>query len=141
MTTTNKLLADFDFTPTYKVDYIYQDDFSGLDILKIAEYKSLWGQGIDEPLLVFENVKVTSNSLTLMGLAKGKPTLKITAPNGVDFIRFRSSSEEFENLSSSTGYVTINIIGKAKRNVWNGNINPQIEIVAYEVIQREKYYF
>ena len=38
------------------------------------------------------------------------PTLKITLPNGISLIKFKSSEEEFNNLYSE-GYITINAVG------------------------------
>ena len=46
----NTTLESFEFTPCYDVDFIFNaDNFNGKDILEIAELKSLWGQGGDEP--------------------------------------------------------------------------------------------
>lgn len=40
----NTHLANFDFSPCYKVDFIFNgSDFNGKDIVEIAELKSLWG--------------------------------------------------------------------------------------------------
>ena len=75
-------------------------------------------------------------------MAKDKnPTLKITLPNGTSLIKFRSSNEEYERLYSELGCVTINIVGKCERNIWNGTISPQIIIEDYEIVERTAYYF
>ena len=50
-----------------------------------------------------------------MGLDKGKPTLKITLPNKLCFIKFGSSQEEYEKLLTE-GYVEINVIGRCNAN-------------------------
>ena len=106
---------------------------------EIAELKSLWGQGIDEPYIALENVKVTANSITLMSPDKN-PTLKITLPNGTTLIKFKSSQEEFESLKTD-GLITINIVGRCERNVWNGRVNPQIILEDYEIANKVEYYF
>ena len=134
-------LADFDFSPYYKVDCIY--DFNNVDdsfILEVANMKSLWGQGVPEPLIAIENVKITKNNITLMSKDK-HPTLKITLPNGGSLIKFRSSNEEYEKLYSELGCVTINVVGKCERNEWNGKIHPQIIVEDYEIIERQQFYF
>ena len=69
------------------------------------------------------------------------PTLKITLPNGTSLIKFKSSEEEFNELYSELGCVTINIIGKCEKNVWNFTINPQVIIEDYEIVGRSQYYF
>ena len=137
----NDSLADFDFTPCYKVDFIFVgNDFNGKDIVKIAELKSLWGQGVEEPLVAIENIKLTSSNVTLMSKDKS-PTLKITLPNGTSLIKFKSSQEEYEKFYSELGCITINIVGTCRRNEWNGIVEPQIIIEDYEIIGEQKYYF
>ena len=137
----NQELADFDFTPCYKVDFIfYGDDFKGNDIVEIAELKSLWGQGVEEPLVAIEHINIHNGNVVLMSPDKS-PTLKITLPNGTTLIKFKSSQEEYEKLYSETGCITINIIGKCERNIWNGIVTPQIIIEDYEITGEQKYYF
>ena len=136
----NTYLRDMVFEPCYHVDFIFSaDNFNGIDIIEIAELKSLWGQGIDEPYIALENVKVTANSITLMSPDKN-PTLKITLPNGTTLIKFKSSQEEFESLKTD-GLITINIVGRCERNVWNGRVNPQIILEDYEITNKIEYYF
>ena len=137
----NQALADFDFTPCYKVDFIfYGDDFRGSDIVEIAELKSLWGQGVEEPLVAIEHINIHNGNVILMSPDKN-PTLKITLPNGTSLIKFKSSQEEYEKLHSETGCITINIVGRCERNIWNGIVNPQIIIEDYEIVGEQKYYF
>ena len=137
----NKELANFDFTPCYKVDFIfYGDDFRGKDIVEIAELKSLWGQGVEEPFVAIEHINIHNGNVTLMSPDKS-PTLKITLPNGTSLIKFKSSQEEYEKLHSETGCITINVVGKCERNIWNGIVSPQIIIEDYEIVGEQKYYF
>ena len=137
----NQALAEFDFTPCYKVDFIFNgNNFRGKDIVEIAELKSLWGQGVGEPLVAIEHINVCSGNVTLMS-ADRNPTLKITLPNGTSLIKFKSSKEEYEKFSSSVGCITINVVGKCERNVWNGTVTPQIIIEDYEIVGEQKYYF
>ena len=137
----NRELAEFDFTPCYKVDFIFNgSDFRGKDIVEIAELKSLWGQGVDEPFVAIEHINVYAGNVTLMSPDKS-PTLKITLPNGTSLIKFKSSQEEYEKLRSETGCVTINVVGKCERNIWNGVVSPQIIIEDYEIVGEQKYYF
>lgn len=138
---TDEVLKDFDFTPNYKVDYIFNhNDMNPKEILDIANLKSIWGQGVEEPLIAIENIKVHANSIQLMSADKN-PTLKITLPNGMSLIKFRSSKEEYDSLYSSSGCVSINIVGKCERNEWNGAVSPQIIVEDYEVIGKTDYYF
>jgi hypothetical protein len=138
----NYMLADFDFSPCYKVDFIYNghtDNFSQ-SVIDISRYKSIWGQEIGEPMVAIKNLVVTKNNLMLMSRDKN-PTLKITLDNGVSLIKFKSSEEEYEQLYSDLGCVMIDIVGKCDINEWRGNITPQIKIEDYSIVDRQDYYF
>ena len=136
---TNEALKNFDFSPAYDVDLIYQyGDMKPADIIELAELKSIWGQGVEEPKIAVENIKVNKSNLNLMSADKN-PTLKITLPDGTSLIKFKSCKEEYEKLYSDLGCVTINIVGTCERNVWNGMINPQIIITDYEVVDTQQY--
>ena len=136
----NIYLAYTNFEPCYHVDFIFSaDNFNGNDIIEIAELKSLWGQGIDEPYIALENIKVTNNNIILMSPDRN-PTLKITLSNGTSLIKFKSSQEEFESLKTD-GMIILNIIGRCERNVWNGKISPQIIVEDYEITKMVEYYF
>ena len=137
----NQELASYDFSACYKVDFIFDaSNFNGKDIIKIAELKSLWGQGVEEPYIALENVKVYKDNVFLMSPDKS-PTLKILLPNGTSIIKFKSSKEEYEQLKTDLGCLTLNVVGRCEENVWNGSIAPQIIVTDYEVIGIEQYYF
>ena len=137
----DETLKDYDFSPSYKVDFIFNNDnFNDQDIIKMAELKAIWGQGVGDALVAIENIKITANNIDLMSKDKN-PTLKITLPNGTSLIKFRSSNEEYERLHSELGCVTINVVGKCERNIWNGKVSPQILIEDYEIVGKTAYYF
>lgn len=136
----NQALKDYDFSPKYLVDYIYDINNINLnDILEIADLKSIYGQNLEEPLIAIENIVITENNLKLMSEDKN-PTLKITLSNGLNLIKFKSSKEEYESLLSK-GYISINAVGKCECNEWNGKLNPQITIEDYEITRKLEYYF
>ena len=136
----NYHLKDFNFDACYRVDVIYNaNDIQSNSILEIAGLKSLWGQGIEEPYIAIENIKVSKDNIVLMSRDKN-PTLKITLPNGISLIKFKSSEEEFNNLYSE-GYITINVIGRCEQNVWNGNVSAQVILEDYEIVKKQQYYF
>lgn len=137
ITYADKELADYDFSPVYKVDYIFDNSsFNGNIIIDIAQLKHLWGQGLEEARIAIERLKVTDN-IILMSPDKN-PTMKIQLSNGVSLIKFKSSVEEVENLRRNDGMTTyINIVGRCEINKWNGNITPQLMIDDYEVVGYE----
>ena len=141
ITVTNEVLKNVQFIPSYTVDFIYHNiDVKPEDITDIATLKNLWGQGIEEALIALEDVPVTAENLNLMAKNKN-PTLKITLPNKISIIKFKSSEEEFEKLYTEHGKVSINIIGRCSINEWTGMITPQILVEDYEIVSRSEYYF
>ena len=73
--------------------------------------------------MAIEHINVYAGNVVLMSPDKNL-TLKITLPNGTSLIKFKSSQEEYEKLRSETGCITINVVGKCERNVWNGTVIP-----------------
>ena len=136
-------LKDFDFTNSYRVDFIWKaneiDQYTN-DIVELGKLERFWGQGLSQPQVVIENVHISKDNLTLMSPDK-KPTLKITLPNGLTLIKFKSSQEEFDKLYLKNGCVIVNVVGTCNLNEWNGIINPQIIVEEYEEINRLAYYF
>ena len=136
-----KELKDFDFSKTYKVDFIWNAfdlDLFKETILDIGSLNWVWGQGIPEPQVAIEKIQIHPNNFTLMSPDKS-PTIKIQLP-GLSLIKFKSSQEEYEKLYSE-GTTTINIIGTCNINEWNGNLSPQIFIEDYEIVSQNQYYF
>ena len=141
ITSTNSALDGFDFTPIYNVDFIYKsDELTPEEVIDIAGMKSLWGQGVEEAEIAVEGIKVHKDNIRILSPDKN-PTLKIMLPNGINFMKFRSSEEEYNKLYSELGYVTINIVGECERNIWNNKISPQVMIKDYEIVDRANYYF
>lgn len=138
---TNFALDGFDFTPIYNVDFIYKsDELTPDEVIDIAGMKSLWGQGVEEAEIAVEGIKVHKDNIRILSPDKN-PTLKIMLSNGINFMKFRSSEEEYNKLYSELGYVTINIVGECERNIWNNKISPQVMIKDYEIVDRANYYF
>lgn len=137
----NRELANFDFTPKYYIDLEYDANYLiPADVLNIANFDNLWGQGIEEPFILVKNLKVSKDNIALLK----ETTLKITIPadgQDISLIKFGSSKSEFESLYSDLGYVTIDVIGHFQKNVWNGNVSPQINIEDFEIVGRAVYYF
>ena len=137
----NKELANFDFTPKYYLDFIYDANYlMPQDIFNIANYDGLWGQGIEEPFVLVKNIKINKDNITLLKETTLKITLMIDGQY-VSLIKFGSSQEEFDNLYSEQGYITIDVIGKFQKNIWNDKVSPQIQIEDYEIVNKSNYYF
>ena len=133
---TDKLYENVNFTPVYWVDYIWKPkNLNPRAILEIAEL-DIWGQEMPQATVAVEDIPLSENNVQILGLAKGKPTLKIEC-NGIEFMRFGSSEEEYERFIQPNIYLTV--VGTCSKNEWNGNIKPQILIEGYEI--KEKWVF
>ena len=117
-----KELKDFDFSNSYRVDFIWSaneiEQYKN-DIMDLGKLENIWGQGLSEPYIVIENIKIHKDNLVLMSPDK-KPTLKIILPDNLTLIKFNSSQEEFNNLISA-GCIIINAVGTCNLN--EGGIN------------------
>lgn len=129
----DKQLAQYDFSSCFKVDFIFDGSrLKPKEILDIANLSHLWGTNIEEPYVAIENIKITDNVI-LMSPDKN-PTMKITLPNGISLIKFKSSAEEVNELKSNNGLTTkITVVGRCASNTWNGITTAQIMIEDYEV--------
>ena len=138
---TDAALKDMPDEAIYYVDYIYHGfNVNPEDILSIANMEELWGKDIDQALICLENVNVSSDMVTIY--QKKDNTLKITLPNGISLMKFKATDEECYKLQNQDfGYMQLNIIGRANKNEWMGNISPQIFIEQYEIIDSNKYIF
>lgn len=138
---TDTALIDMPNEAIYYVDYIYQENnINPDDILSIADMEDLWGKDMDQSLICIEHIKVSSDMVTVY--QKRDNTLKITLPNGISLMKFKATDEECYKLQNQGfGYMQLNIIGKANKNEWMGNISPQIFIEQYEIIDSNKYIF
>ena len=125
----DKIRDDFGTT---KFDKIYEVDFiwtpsSNFDeiIVDIGRYKDVWGQGVPEPIVAIEHIKIT-DPIQINLLQKG--TLRIDLkPHKTSIIKFGSTVEEYQNLLGKT----ITVIGTCDINDWSGEEYPQIKLVDY----------
>ena len=138
---TDAALKDMPDEAIYYVDYIYNEkDLKADDILTIADMEDLWGKDIQEPLLCIKNVNVSSDMVTVY--QKKDNTLKITLSNGISLMKFKATDEECDKLQNQGfGYMQLDIIGRANKNEWMGNVTPQIFIQDYQIIDSNKYIF
>lgn len=129
--TTDEVLKDMNGEPTYFVDYIW--DASAVDgekILEIANMNDYWGKDIDRTMVLIKNITVNSDTFKVMK----SNTLKYSIP-GVDIIQFGGTGEEIEMFR--TGVHIINAVCECAANEWNWQIDPQLIMVDYELVDKE----
>lgn len=132
----NTLLKDCNFTPIYNVDIeFYANKIDKADILELADASNVWGQEVDEPLVAIKNVSITKDNLNLFG-----STLKISLPDNISIVKFKSSQDEFDALNPGEGCIIIDVVGRCMRNTgWDNE--PQIILEDYEIVRKQEYYF
>lgn len=117
----NEKLKDIEFSNIYNVDFIFdKNELTDSIIYEIADGKQYYGQGIEEPYVVVENIVTNSDNVKLLSPDKN-PTIKITIGN-ISFMKFKATKEEYESLIE--GNNVINIVGRCDINIWNGNSYP-----------------
>ena len=114
------------FEKTYEVDFIWtmSDNFDST-IVDIARYKDIWGQGVPEPIIAIEHIKI-QDPVQLNLLAKGTLRLDLK-PYKTSIIKFGSNVEEYQELLGKT----ITIVGTCDINDWSGTEEPQIKLIDY----------
>lgn len=142
VSTINLLLSEVSFERLYRVDFILDaSELTGNLIYELANWRELWGQNIDEPLIAIRGVKLDKSSLRFIG-AGGK-TMRIDLPQDrINFIKFFMKEDEIEELTPpDNGMLVLDIIGTFQKNSFNGFTSPQIQIEDYEIVKRIDYYF
>lgn len=114
------------FEKTYEVDFIWtmSEDFDST-IVDIARYKDIWGQGVPEPVVAIEHIKIT-DPVQINLLAKGTLRLDLK-PYRTSIIKFGSSVDEYQELLGKT----ITVVGTCDINDWSGSEEPQIKLIDY----------
>ena len=132
-------LKDIDFSPNYKVDFIWDIDMiNENDIYEIADFNYLWAQDVDEPLVAIENIRINNETIKFLG--SGGNTLRISA-NDIGFLKFNLKPEEKAVLDPGSGYYVMDIVGRCVRNIFNNTTSPQIQIEDFRIRKRQNYYF
>ena len=132
-------LKDIDFSPNYKVDFIWDIDMiNENDIYEIADFNYLWAQDVDEPLVASENIRINNGTIKFLG--SGGNTLRISV-NDIGFLKFNLKPEEKAVLDPGSGCYVMDIVGRCARNIFNNTTSPQIQIEDFRIRKRQNYYF
>lgn len=127
---TDEALKDMSEEPTYFVDYIWDaNSVDGQKILDIANMNDFWGKDIDRSYVYIKNIKISADNFKVMK----SNTLKYELPCGIDIIQFGGTEEQIDKFKNET--VTINAVCKCCANEWNWQINPQLQMVDYEIVE------
>ena len=138
----NELLKDIEYDATYIVDYILDcNELDPLLPIEMAKFDNIVAQGVSEPLVAIENIKLTREDINLIG--KTSNTLKFTLPNGVEFVQFfcKNGMELYDWVNETwdtSESIVVNIVGQPGVNDFMGAKTPQIVIKDVEIIENNK---
>ena len=127
----NEHLKNIDFG-----ENVYNVNFSRIaadkDIAAIAndlyDYRHLWGQNIDEPMLYVSYINLIKDDIQIIG--RNNDTVKFEK-FGVEYIKFFAKDliKELENFDN----IKMEVVGKPSINEWGGRRKPQILIEDYQI--------
>ena len=124
----NTRLADFDFTPKYKIDKIYIGTNIDInDIASLADNNDLWGEGIDEPRILIQNLLVNKANISL----SPRGYFKMPMGSELDIVKLKMTEDEYNQIANSAR-ATMTIYGSCVRNVGFGD-KLQIRIEDYDL--------
>lgn len=127
----NEALKDIDFGENvYEVDFMRtaaEKDISNI-IFDLDQYRNLWGQQLDEPLIYVKDINITKDDIRIMG--KNADTVRIEK-FGIAYMKFHA--KDFIQELAQYNDIKLEIIGRANVNEWMGNYTPQIFIDDYQI--------
>lgn len=114
------------FETIYEVDFVWTmaDNFDDI-IINIGRYKDIWGQGVPEPLVAIEHIKI-DDPIQINLLNKGALRIDLK-PSQTSLLKFGSNIEEYQELLGKT----ITVVGTCDINDYGGHEYPQIRIKDY----------
>ncbi|MDD4188255.1 MAG: DHH family phosphoesterase [Bacilli bacterium] len=131
----NEFFKDETFEKIHYIDFKIPFEEISFEFIKdICDLKYMYSTNIKEPLIYVENVKVQTKDIKLIG--KKKNTIKIETDE-VDFIKFRSSEEVYNDMVDWKDEVVLNIVGRASINEYNGKLTGQIFVDEWEVLEND----
>ena len=115
---------------SYEVNFELRATDEYLDKLctEVGHYDDLWGGNNPTPVISVRQVHLDFKDITIQG--KNKDSIKFNV-NGVACVMFRCK-EIIEELSRHE-HLTLNFVGKANLNEWNGHTSPQLIIEEIEI--------
>lgn len=129
----NTDLAQYDFGEDYyEVNFerqAFNDDLSNL-ITELANFKDVWSQQNNEPLIYIKDLHFMRKDVQIMG--RNQDTIKIIK-NGIAYMKF-FAKDMIEELNQYDE-IKMEVVGKANLNYWNGTVTPQIFIEQYQITE------
>lgn len=127
----NEILKDIEYDSTYLVDYILDIDEVDIDLItQLSTLNTLICQGIEEPMIAVENVRLSRNEFEIFG--KNEDTISFMH-NNIKYVQFKCKEgnqlyDFIQNAWDEHDAIEFNIVGKPCINEYQGIKTPQIII-------------
>lgn len=102
---------------------------------ELDKHRNLWGFKVEEPLIAVKELSVDKNNVQLMG--SNKTTIKFVH-NNIEFIKFKTNEEAYEDMISKGQTLIIDVVGRFGFNEYQGKKIPQVIMEDFEVIRANK---
>ena len=135
----NEQLKDINFGEfIHYIDFVINVENLTIDIIKeMNELYDYYGNGIEESLVLVENIPVNTNEIEVTG--KLEDTWKVIYNNEIQFIKFKNNENDIILKARKNDWsgenLKINAICKMSINEYGGVSTPQCIIVDYEVVE------
>ena len=134
---TNEQLEDYNFEKCYLVDRIYDaTQVNEGDIASLADAGSLWGTGIDEPLIAVKNIPLTAETISY----SSKKTFQVLLTNEITAMKTFFSEEEWDKVQPKGKRKYIDVVGYCKRSVGFGD-TLRVDVVDYNIYESKYWDF
>ena len=131
----NTELANFDFTPKYKVDIVYNGTNIDIgDIASLADNNDLWGEGLEEPKILIRDLPVKFSDISL----SPRGYFKMSLGSELDIVKMKMDIDEYDKIENNPN-IKLDIIGTCFRNVGFGD-GLQIRIEDYDIKEQQWYF-
>lgn len=95
-----------------------------------ASYPTIYGKGLEKPLIHVYNVKFKASEMNVLG--KRENTLKLKK-KGLEFMWFNVTNEDKEKLLHHRGELNLEVVGTMEVNTYNGMNTHQIIVDKYDI--------
>nr|DAH73295.1 MAG TPA: single-stranded-DNA-specific exonuclease RecJ [Caudoviricetes sp.] len=146
----NNKFADASTEDVYRVDYaIPIGRLKEKHILQVGQWENMWGCGLNAPLFAITDVWVDLKDINLLGEKQNFLKIsKTVGSNRIDFVCSINAKDVYNKIlgreergfskGKKTDRVGLDIIGKFEINDFNGKQFPQINIVDFTVLDKQK---
>lgn len=126
-----KELADVDFNDIeYTADFTWNNFIDSKAIHELSDYKDMWCNGIDEPLIHLKGIYMNKKDFKLIG--KTGNTLKLSV-QGIDCVKFRITEDEKREIAMADDTIYVEMVCTASVNTYKGMNTPQLLIEDFEL--------